>query len=85
MDVSQLTLGEIEEIERRAGMGIRAMQDPERPIGKLMRSIAFVVLRRTDPAVRWEDTERLGMDEITALMGGGEPDPTGGQPPNGSP
>lgn len=85
MDISQLTLGEIEQIERRAGLGIRAMQDPEQPMGKMMRAIALVVMRRTDPAAKWEDTERMGLEEVTALMGGAEPDPTSGRPPNGSP
>ena len=85
MDVSQFTLGEIEEIERRAGMGIRSMQDPDKPMGKMMRAIALVVRRRSDPAARWEDTEGMGMQEVTALMGAAQPDPTSGQPPSGSP
>ena len=85
MDISQFTLGEIEEIERRAGMGIRSMQDPDRPVGKMMRAIALVVRRRSDPSARWEDTESIGIEEVTALMGGAEPDPTHGQPPSGSP
>jgi hypothetical protein len=85
MDVNQLTLGEIEEVERRAGIGIRAMQDPDKPIGKMTRAIALVMMRRSNPTVKWEDTEGIGMEEAAALMAAAEPDPTSGQPPNGSP
>lgn len=68
IDVNTLTLGEIEEVETRARMGIGALQDPAAPKAKLLRALVFVLMRRNDPAVRWEDTANMSMAELDSLI-----------------
>ena len=53
-----LTVGEIEEIEELSGLGLRQIQAGELT-GKAMRAIAFVIARRDDPALTWEDSYSL--------------------------
>ena len=78
IDVNTLTLGEIEEVETRARMGIGALQDPAAPKAKLLRALVFVLMRRNDPAVKWEDTSALTMAELDQLVTE-EPDQGEGQ------
>ena len=54
-----MTVGEIEEIEELSGQPIGALSMDNVPKGKVLRAIAFIVARRTDPAITWEDSKNL--------------------------
>ena len=67
-DVQQMTLGEVEEFERRAKMSITAMGDTATVKGTPLRALALIAMRRDDPAAKWEDTADLTMADATALI-----------------
>jgi hypothetical protein len=51
-----LTVGEIEEIEELSGQSVGVLSQDSIPKGKVLRAIAFVIARRDDPAMTWEDS-----------------------------
>ena len=62
LDLDDLTLGELEDIEELTGMSIAAIstanQDGTTPT-RVLRAMAFVVLRRTIPEVTFEDCRAI--------------------------
>lgn len=69
IELESLTVGEIEEIEEITGYPIDKVFDGDRPRGKVLRAIGFVVKRRENPDFTLEDAGRL----VVRLA---EPDPT---------
>jgi hypothetical protein len=57
--VDSMTVGEIEEIEELSGQPIGAIGQDNVPKGKVLRAIAFIVARRDDPDITWEDSRNL--------------------------
>ena len=55
VDVSELTIGEIVEIEERTGLPLDALGQADKPKGKILAAIAYVVKRRDNPDFTWED------------------------------
>ena len=72
MDINKLTIGEIATVEDMAGLPIGALGDPEKPKGKLMVALAYVINKRSNPKYTKFEAEQLTMDEITDLLGAGE-------------
>lgn len=72
MDIKNLTMGEISKVEELSGMPIAALADDDKPKGKLMAALAFVVKRREDPKFTLEAANNMTMDEINALLLGDE-------------
>jgi hypothetical protein len=54
VDLDELTIGEIETVEEITGMPIDRIGDASAPKGKMLRALALVKLRRTDPSVTVE-------------------------------
>lgn len=65
VDIDHLTVGEIEEIEDRAGSPIDSFGDPTKPKGKLLHALAFVMRRRDNPNFTWEDAGKLRVELST--------------------
>jgi hypothetical protein len=72
MDIKNLTMGEISKVEELSGMPIAALADDDKPKGKLMAALAFVIRRREDPKFTLEAANNMTMDEINALLLGDE-------------
>lgn len=70
MDIKNLTLGEIAKVEELAGLPIGALTEDDKPKGKLMAALAFVIKRREDPKFTLESANNMTMDEITTLLMG---------------
>lgn len=68
MDIKNLTMGEISKVEELAGLPIGALADDDKPKGKLMAALAFVIKRREDPKFTLEAANNMTMDEINALL-----------------
>lgn len=70
LNLSELTLGEIDEIEELSGMAIdelAAVAQPgegerPRPKAKLLRAMAYVKMKREDPSFTYEDTADLVLE-----------------------
>lgn len=54
VDITHLTVEEIEQIEDLTGQAIDAAMNPDKPKGKFLRALAFINGRRTDPEYTWE-------------------------------
>ena len=75
IDINSLTLGEIERVEQRARQGIGTLQDSTAPKATLMRALVFELMRRDNPAVTWDETGKLTMQQLTDYLDlGGDAD-----------
>lgn len=68
MDIKNLTMGEIAKVEELSGQPLAALADDDKPKGKLMAALAFVIKRREDPKFTLESANNMTMAEITALL-----------------
>ena len=59
VDISELTVGEIIEIEELTGMPLDALGQADKPKGKMLAALAFVSKRRDNPKFTWEDALEL--------------------------
>tara|TARA_R110002020_G_scaffold359399_5_gene572049 strand:+ start:289 stop:549 length:261 start_codon:yes stop_codon:yes gene_type:complete len=59
VDISELTVGEIIEIEELTGMPLDALGQADKPKGKMLAALAFVSKRRENPKFTWEDALEL--------------------------
>lgn len=74
MNFETLTLGELEEIELLIGVGIDQAFAEGKPKGRALRAIYFVIKKRENPQLKWEDTEKVTQAEALKAL---EPDPKG--------
>jgi hypothetical protein len=72
IDIETLSIEEVEIIEDMLGLPIDKLTDPNTPKGRMMRAIAYVIARRTDPTVTPEDVGKW-----TIRLESGTLDPTG--------
>ena len=68
MDIQTLTLGEVSKIEEISGLPLSAMADEDKPKGKQMAAIAFVIMKRTDSTYTMKQAEAMTFAEVTALL-----------------
>ena len=71
VDINDLTVEEVEIVEEVTGVAIDRAFDKDRPKGKLLRALAYISRRRTDPTFTLEDAGKL---RVTAASD--DPDPT---------
>jgi len=64
-----LTLDEVEIIENLTGVAIEQIADDGAPKGKNLKSLIFVMMRRTNPAFTIEDAGKYTLSQATALFG----------------
>lgn len=69
IDVTDLTLDEIEEVEDIIGFPFDQAFSPDRPKAKTLKALAYVTMKRTDPSFTLERTGELVVRQK-------EPDPT---------
>jgi hypothetical protein len=68
VDINRLTMADVSTIEELAGQPITAMTDDDKPKGKLMTAIAYVMKRHDDPAFTFADAGKLTMGDLNALL-----------------
>jgi hypothetical protein len=54
-DVESLTVGELELLEERTGRPLSRLFDADAPRGSLLHALAYITMRRDDPATTWEE------------------------------
>ena len=54
VDISDLSIAEIVEIEDRTGLPLDAMGQDDKPKGRMLQALAFIVKRRDNPDFTWE-------------------------------
>lgn len=68
-DFESLTLDEVETIENLTGLAIERLAEDGAPKGKNLKSLIFVMMRRTNPAFTIEDAGKYTLSQATALFG----------------
>jgi hypothetical protein len=79
-DLDDLDLDEIEEIEERSGSS--AFSEMNFGSSKTMKALAFVLMRRSDPAVTWE---QIGKVKLLTFLPADEEALDSGPPAEGAP
>jgi len=64
MDITKLKMKDLAEVEKLSGM---TMDEWDKPTAKLSMAIAFVISKKTNPKITWEEIEEMTIDEITAI------------------
>jgi len=60
--VADLTVGELELLEERTGRPLSQLFTADAPRGILLHTLAFIQLRRDDPATTWETAGEARVD-----------------------
>jgi hypothetical protein len=68
-DFESLTLDEVETIENLTGVAIERLAEDGAPKGKNLKSLIFVMMRRTNPAFTIEEAGKYTLSQATALFG----------------
>jgi hypothetical protein len=75
VDLNDLTIAEVCEIEDRTGLPLDAMGQADKPKGRMLQALAYIVKRREDPAFTWEMAGEL---KITTTAEKADPTEDGG-------
>ena len=73
IDINDLTIAEVVEIEERTGLPLDALGQVDKPKGKMLQALAYIVKRREDPDFTWEMAGALKISATTDKV-----DPTDG-------
>jgi hypothetical protein len=73
IDINDLTIAEVVEIEERTGLPLDALGQADKPKGKMLQALAYIVKRRGDPDFTWEMAGALKISATTDKV-----DPTDG-------
>jgi hypothetical protein len=71
--VGEMTVGEIEMLEERTGRPVTRIFDDGVPLGTALRTLAFLVRRREDPAFTWEQSAELRVNLTSSEANGKNP------------
>lgn len=66
----EMTLGEIEEIEMLTNASIESVYSDGKPKGRALRVIYWIAKRKETPGLKFEDTEKVTMQEAAAYLTG---------------
>lgn len=53
-DVADMTVAELELLEEKAGRPLSTLFAPDAPRGVVLHALAYIMLRRDDPSITWE-------------------------------
>lgn len=66
MNISNLKMKDLAEIETLSGMTMDEWETGSKV--KLTMAIAYVFKKKTNPDIKFEDIENMGLDEINSLV-----------------
>ena len=73
VDISDLTIAEVVLIEDKTGLPLDALGDADKPKGRMLQALAYIVKKRQDPAYTWEQAGELKINTTSEPV-----DPTDG-------
>ncbi len=73
LDINDLTIAEVVEVEERTGLPLDALGQADKPKGKMLQALAFIVKKREDPDYTWEMAGALKISAASEKV-----DPTDG-------
>ena len=65
LDINDLTIAEVVEVEERTGLPLDALGQADKPKGKMLQALAFIVKKREDPDYTWEQAGELKISAAT--------------------
>jgi len=68
-DINSLTAGEVAQIEEKAKQSFTSISDDNAPKGRLFAAIAFVVRKRDNDKVTFNECLDMPLGDIMALIG----------------
>jgi hypothetical protein len=68
--IDGLTLDEIELVENLAGRPIETVMNEDAPKGRTLKALVFVIQKRTNPEVKFEDVGRMSLTETMEVVNG---------------
>lgn len=71
--LEDLTLGDVEEIEKYSGQPLASLGDEKANKGRLMTALAYVIKRKEDPKFSMEQAKQMPMSDITELLNQEDP------------
>ncbi|AQX81480.1 hypothetical protein BWO91_17285 [Plantibacter flavus] len=81
MDISKLTMGEIDTVEKLSGLAIDEIGEKKVPRGLALAAMAYVAKKRTDPEFTWNDAQALTYEDVNEILDTGKPDAEAGDQP----
>ena len=73
VDINELTIAEVVEIEERTGLPLDALGQADKPKGKMLQALAYIVKRRDNKDFTWEMAGELKINTASEKV-----DPTDG-------
>ena len=73
VDVSDLTIAEVVEIEDRTGLPLDALGQSDKPKGRMLQALAYIVKKRENKDFTWEQAGELKISTTSEPV-----DPTDG-------
>ena len=73
IDINDLTIAEVVLIEELTGLPLDALGQADKPKGKMLQALAYIVKRRDDPEFTWEMAGALKINTTSEKI-----DPTDG-------
>ena len=73
IDVSDLTIAEVVLIEDKTGLPLDALGDADKPKGRMLQALAYIVKKREDPDFTWDQAGELRISAVSEKV-----DPTDG-------
>lgn len=68
--IEGLTLDEIELVENLAQRPIETLMNEDAPKGRTLKALVFVIQKRTNPDVKFEDIGRMNLTETMEVVNG---------------
>jgi len=69
MNLEDITLAEMSEIEKIADAPISWLSDDDKPKGKLLHALNFVMKKRENPSITMEEAGKTPLTEIMKIIG----------------
>lgn len=70
--IDTLTAGEMAVAEQKSGMAITALEDPNAPKIALLTALAWVVMKRDNAKIKYEDAQAKTLNDLMDVLGLGE-------------
>lgn len=69
MNLDDITLAEVADIEKMAEAPIGWLSEDDKPKGKLLQALNFVMKKRENPNVTMEEAGKTPLSEIMKMLG----------------
>jgi hypothetical protein len=69
--MNRLTIGEVAKLEQLSGQAMDELFAAGQPKGLAMAAMVFVIQKRTNPELTWEEVLNIPLDDLQSIFGEG--------------